>query len=94
MSLYFCVHNMTKSLVKLHFKISWNSIVRHTHFSIQFNVLFFGPGSYHQIFKRHEDFIITRDSEVIMFSPCVFVCVWLSVYGCHDVCPDDLTMND
>ena len=34
---------------------------------------------------------ITRDSEVIMFSPCVFVCVWLSVYVCHDVCPDDLT---
>ena len=38
---------------------------------------------------------ITRDSEVIMFeSPCVFVCVWLSVYVCHDVCPDDLTMKD
>ena len=35
---------------------------------------------------------ITRDSEVIMFSPCVFVC--LCVYACHDVCPDDLTMND
>ena len=28
---------------------------------------------------------ITRDSEEIMFSPCVFVCVWLSVYVCHDV---------
>ena len=38
--------------------------------------------------------IITRDSEVIMFSPCVFVCVWLSVYVCHDVCPDDFTMKD
>ena len=38
--------------------------------------------------------IITGDSEVIMFSPCVFVCVWLSVYVCHDVCPDDLTMKD
>ena len=37
---------------------------------------------------------ITRDSEEIMFSPCVFVCVWLSVYVCHDVCPDDLTMKD
>ena len=24
--------------------------------------------------------IITRDSEVIMFSPCVFVCVWLSMF--------------
>ena len=35
---------------------------------------------------------ITRDSEVIMFSPCVFVCV--CVYVCHDVCPDDLTMKD
>ena len=25
-------------------------------------------------------FIITRDSEVIMFSPCVFVCVCLSMF--------------
>ena len=54
--------------------------------------------------------IITRDSEVIMFSPCVFVCVCpsvplyvyvchglsvcLSVFVCHDVSPDDLTMKD
>ena len=38
--------------------------------------------------------IITRDSEGIMFSPCVFVCVCLSAYVCHDVCPDDLTMKD
>ena len=38
--------------------------------------------------------IITRDSEGIMFSPCVFVCVCVSVYVCHDVCPDDLTMKD
>ena len=39
---------------------------------------------------------ITRDSEVIMFSPCVFVCVcvFMSVYVCHDVCPDDLTIKD
>ena len=36
---------------------------------------------------------ITRDSEVIIFSPCMFVCVCLSVYVCHDVCPDDLTMK-
>ena len=33
---------------------------------------------------------ITRVSEVIMFSPCVFVCLCLY----HDVCPDDLTMKD
>ena len=40
--------------------------------------------------------IITRDSEVIMFSPCVFVCLFVCVvvYVCHDVCPDDLTMKD
>ena len=38
--------------------------------------------------------IITRDSEVIMFSPCVFVCLCVVVYVCHDVCPDDLTMKD
>ena len=40
--------------------------------------------------------VITRDSEVIMFSPCVFVClcVCVVVYVCHDVCPDDLTMKD
>ena len=33
---------------------------------------------------------------MIMFSPYVFVCVCvcLSVYACHDVCPDDLTMKD
>ena len=41
---------------------------------------------------------ITRDSEVIMFSPCVFVCLFVCVcvvvYVCHDVCPDDLTMKD
>ena len=43
---------------------------------------------------NHEYFIliITRDSEGIMFSPWVFVCV--SVYVCHDVWPDDLTMKD
>ena len=31
-----------------------------------------------------------------MFSPCVFVCVcvFLSVYVCHDGCLDDLTMKD
>ena len=29
-----------------------------------------------------------------MFSPSVFVCVCVSVYVCHDVCPDDLTMKD
>ena len=41
-------------------------------------------------------FIITRNSEVIMFSPCVFacLCVCVVVYVCHDVCPDDLTMKD
>ena len=40
--------------------------------------------------------IIKRDSEVIMFSSCVFVClcVCLSVYVCHDVCSDDLTVKD
>ena len=37
---------------------------------------------------------ITRDSEVIMFSPCVFVCLCVSVYVCHHVCPDDLTTKD
>ena len=31
---------------------------------------------------------------VIMFSPCVFVCLCVVVYVCHDVCPDDLTMKD
>ena len=31
---------------------------------------------------------------MIMFSPCVFVCMCMSVYVCHDVCPDDLTMKD
>ena len=35
---------------------------------------------------------ITRDSEVIMFSPCVFVCLFVCDYVCHDVHPDDLTM--
>ena len=39
-------------------------------------------------------FVITRDNEVIMFSPCVFVCLCVVVYVCHDVCPDDLTMKD
>ena len=29
-----------------------------------------------------------------MFSPCVFVCLCVVVYVCHDVCPDDLTMKD
>ena len=31
---------------------------------------------------------------MIMFSLCVFVCVCLSVYVCHNVCLDDLTMKD
>ena len=34
--------------------------------------------------------IITRVSEVILFSPCVFVCLCLY----HDDCLDDLTMKD
>ena len=38
--------------------------------------------------------IITRVSEVMMFSPCVFVCLWLCLCLYHDVCPDDLTMKD
>ena len=38
--------------------------------------------------------IITLVSEVIMFSPCVFVCLCVCVYVCHDVCPDDLTIKD
>ena len=29
-----------------------------------------------------------------MFSPCVFVCLCVVVYVCHDVYPDDLTMKD
>ena len=37
---------------------------------------------------------ITRVSEVIMFTPCVFVCLWLCLCLYHDVCPDDLTMKD
>ena len=40
------------------------------------------------------EMFITRDSEVIMFSACVFVCLCVCVYVCHDVCPDDLTMKD
>ena len=35
--------------------------------------------------------IIIHDSEVIMFSPGVFVWLCVSVYVSHDVCPDDLT---
>ena len=46
------------------------------------------------IFKFAMQIFITRDSEVIMFSPCVFVCLCVCVYVCHDVCPDDLTMKD
>ena len=38
--------------------------------------------------------IITSVSEVILFSPCVFVCLWLCLCLYHDVCPDDLTMKD
>ena len=34
--------------------------------------------------------IITLVREVIMFSPCVFVCLCL----CHNVCPEDVTMQD
>ena len=34
---------------------------------------------------------ITRVSEGILFHP---VCLCVSVYVCHDVCPDDLTMKD
>ena len=41
---------------------------------------------------------ITGDSEVLMFSPCVFVCLlfclFVCVYVCHDVCPDNLTTKD
>ena len=43
---------------------------------------------------KNQFIFITRDSEVIMFSPCVFVCLCVCVYVCHDVCPDDLIMKD
>ena len=38
--------------------------------------------------------IIIHDSEVIMFSLDVFVCLCLPAYVCHDVCQDDLPMKD
>ena len=42
--------------------------------------------------------VITRVNEVIMFSPCVFVTLFVCLFDClclyHDVCPDDLTMKD
>ena len=47
-----------------------------------------------RIMVHYNVIFITRVSEVIMFSPCVFVCLWVCVYVCHDVCPDDLTMKD
>ena len=34
-----------------------------------------------------------RGDNVFTLCVCLFVCVWLSVYVCHDVCPDDLTMK-
>ena len=37
---------------------------------------------------------ITCVSEVIMFSPCVFVTLFVCLCLYHDVCPDDLTMKD
>ena len=40
------------------------------------------------------DILITRVSEVIMFSPCVFVTLFFCLCLYHDVCPDDLTMKD
>ena len=44
---------------------------------------------------QHQDLVvIIRVSEVIMFSPCVFVCLWLCLCLYHDVCPDNLTMKD
>ena len=36
----------------------------------------------------------TRVSEVIMFSPCVFVTLFVCLCLYHDVCQDDLTMKD
>ena len=51
-----------------------------------------GPWSHNASHSR--SWYRPRDSEVLMFLPCVFVCVWLSVYVCHDVCPDNLTMKD
>ena len=41
-------------------------------------------------FSNYDPRLITRVSEVIMFSTCVFVCLCLY----HDNCPDDLTMED
>ena len=39
----------------------------------------------------YDNYIIIHDSEVIIFSPGVFVWFCVSDYVCHDVCPDDLT---
>ena len=37
----------------------------------------------HSITAFKEDMFITRDSEVIMFSPCVFVCLFVCVHRLH-----------
>ena len=61
----------------------------HDQCSIPYNVhAFVWYSANHSSHCQH--MFITRVSEVIMFSPFVFVCLCLY----HDVCPDDLTMKD
>ena len=42
--------------------------------------------------RRSAAIVITRG--VIMFSPCVCVCLFVCVYVRHDICPGYLTMKD
>ena len=65
--------------------ISWSTVtVGVAGDDIMFHMIIFSPGV----------FVITRVSEVITFTSCVFVCLWLCLCLYHDVCPDDLTMKD
>ena len=63
-------------------------LISYIYYQSLFSMQLFRLNTWYQII------IITRVNEVIMFSPCVFVCLWLCLCLYHDVCPDDLTMKD
>ena len=71
---------------------SWWSNVYRSDTAFCYNIFSWWPGLVHECFILNSNnfyhargIITTRDSQGIMFSPCVFVCVCLSVYVWNDV---------
>ena len=84
----FCCSNNQGSLRYQVWSYKSMKLISYIYYQSLFSMQLFRLNTWYQIM------IITHVSEVIMFSPCVFVCLWLCLCLYHDVCLEDLTMQD